>query len=399
MRKRGPWYKFGRFTEEPPDKAKQPEDVANAKKSFELNCKKLILQSFAELQGKAETADFHKLTQHMAFGHGFNVNANRKLIVNSLKEFRKDKTIKKKGSGYILFEQYKDLGAGKKVKDPKRTTKVRSGKDPKKITKLSSTEDPKVLTFGLFKDPEKSTELTSTKDPRMITYGRSKKRSTDRLSKTPESSCSALILASMKELDKQGKGVTLTNVMHHMAFEHSFNVQDNTDLIKAEMKALLNNNRLIKKGYKYKICKESKNIKSRARQSKSESPDSQGKKWETDTKRKMNIPWMNDDVKKLYPWTMSSPRAPHVGYSDHALRSRSRIGLDNNSQIIQRSMNLHKMSQSQETNEKGKSVAKTSLFNRLPPEMGLAIFGSLFLNDLDALFTAFPGKLNQQVDQ
>ena len=416
VRKRGPWYKFGRHTEGPAEKAKQPEDVANANRSFELNCKKLILQSLGELHGKAEATDFHKLTHHMAFRHGFNVNANRKLIVNSLKEFRKDKTIKKKGSGYIL------VGAGgEKVKDPKRTTKVRSTKDQKKITKIGSTKDARRMTYNPSKEPKKITEKTSTKDPRtmsmmtfgpskdpkkivdprMITNSPSKMRSTDRLTKSPGSSCSAAILTSMKELDKQGKGVTLTNVMHHMAFEHSFNVQDNTDLIKAELKALLHNNRLIKKGCKYTICKESKNGNPRARQSKPKrrdslkSTDSQGKKRETVTNREMN-----DDIKRLYPWAMSSPRAPHVGYSDHALRSRSHIGLENNSQIIQRSMNLHNMSQTHETNETSKSVAKkTSLFNRLPPEMGLAIFSRLFLSDLDALFTAFPGKLNQQMNQ
>ena len=65
--------------------------------SIKLNCKTLIIKSLEELEDK--TVHFQKLTNHMAFRHGFQV-FNTNLIRTSLRELQSEGTVVKNGFGY-----------------------------------------------------------------------------------------------------------------------------------------------------------------------------------------------------------------------------------------------------------------------------------------------------------
>ena len=114
----------------------------------------------------------------------------------------------------------------------------------------------------------------------------------------------------------------------------------------------------------------------------------------------------NNDIKGMSPLPLSHG-IHHRGVSDHALRSRSHLGLENNTHITKKSIGaiLEKRKLTEQEDSKitpkrakkpspKKSVTKrpsvtNSLFRLLPREMVVEILEYLQLNDLDALFTAF----------
>ena len=362
LKKRGQWYHLvadpeeGKADGDSTNKSKE-DNAVNSSQSIELTCKALILNALEELEG--ETVDFKKLTHRIAFGHGFNIIANQNLIKTTLKELRNKGAIIKNGISYKLFEKQRKMNM--------------------KAKGISSKN-------------------------KMIGH----------MLKYPGSSCMSLILTSIKELDSLGKGVSFTKFTRHMAFEHSFSVQDNAHLIKAKLKTLLNNGLVIKKGFRYNIFKESKDTEARAKLAKSKLRNSRDSSSTTPSTKSMRE--LSNDIKELSPCAPRSHRG--VCDRDHALRSRSNLGLAGlaNSQIMERSfrplqkkwrlsendttqtsegksypqkVNKAKLKPSPQMAFPKKHVVITSLFGLLPPEMGLEIIKQLNLSDLDTLFTAF----------
>ena len=408
------------------------EDMESPSEMEEFTCMELIKKSMHELLDRGEVISLATLMHRMAFEHAFDAVTNLKLIQRSVRILRLKGIVKKRGPWYKLVTDPEEGKVGGKSLNKSKEDNVANSKQSMELTckklilqSLKELENKGVhfqklthhMAFehgfniiandNLIKNTLKEIQIEGAITKNGFSYKLSKKQqnisSKEKKTANKSNSCGSLILKSIKELDSFGKGVSFTQFTHHMAFEHSYNVQENGHLIKGELKALLNKGLVTKRGFRYNVFKESKDIKPKAKLSKSKlrnsikSRDSPNTNLSTKTMRELN-----NDIKGISLWR------PWV--SDHALRSRSHLGLANNSRIIKRTSKLiqekrrnaeNEAIQKQKTTkatvkpspqkavQKKPAAITTSLFSLLPPEMGLKIIKRLDLNDLDALFTAF----------
>ena len=322
-------------------------------------CMDLIVESMRELHDLGQRIiTLETVRQRMAFEHAFDVIANHKLIQRSMKILMTKGIVKKRGQWYDLAahpEKVKVGGDGtKKSKVGNVATSTHSIELACKKWIIKSLEELENKTVHFQKlthhmafehgfniIANESLIKTTLKELRdkgtikkngfgyklaenhqeKVSRKTSKEKMVESLLKYSGASCMALILKSLKELDPKGKGVPLIKFMRHMAFEHSYNILDNDALIKSTLKKLLNDGLVIKKGSRYKLFQEQKDAKPRAKLSKS--------KLSSIAETKANI-----DASTL---TKNSLKAL---ISNHALRSRSQLGLANNRHLIQRSCKL-----------------------------------------------------------